>query len=148
MAWRVERSKDTDRDLGLIFDFLVEAARGFGEPPEAALDRAEARILAIEKSMVKLGSAPYQGRLLPDLGEGIRAVTKDRAIFYFTVDDDEKRLRVLAVFFGGQDQGADAAAPDGGWSGVERVACSRGSKPVPTFEQHALAPHTRIGMTT
>ena len=106
MAYRVERSADTDRDLGLIFDFLVEAARSFGEPLEEALDRAEARILVIEEGMLRLGSAPHQGRLLPDLGEGIRAVTKDRAIFYFSVDDDEDRLRVLAVFFGGQDHQA------------------------------------------
>ena len=30
---------------------------------------------------------------------GLRTVTKDRAIFYFLVDEE---VRVLAVFFGGQ----------------------------------------------
>ncbi|MEQ1616787.1 MAG: hypothetical protein ABL883_00400 [Terricaulis sp.] len=34
---------------------------------------------------------------------GLRSDTKDRAISYFTVDDDARLVRVLAVFFGGQD---------------------------------------------
>jgi hypothetical protein len=34
---------------------------------------------------------------------GLREVTKDRATFYFVVDDPSRTLRVLAVFFGGRD---------------------------------------------
>ena len=34
---------------------------------------------------------------------GLRSVTKDRAIFYFTIDEGKHVVRVLAVFFGGQD---------------------------------------------
>jgi toxin ParE1/3/4 len=30
-------------------------------------------------------------------------VTKQRAVFYFDVDDDQRLVRILAVFFGGQD---------------------------------------------
>ncbi len=31
---------------------------------------------------------------------GLRRVTKDRAVFYFTVDEERRVVRVLAVFFG------------------------------------------------
>jgi plasmid stabilization system protein ParE len=41
--------------------------------------------------------------VLPKLAPGLRSVTKDRAVFYFTFDDDARIVCVLAVFFGGQD---------------------------------------------
>jgi plasmid stabilization system protein ParE len=41
--------------------------------------------------------------LREDLRPGLRQVTKHRAVFYFTVDEAAERVRVLAVFFGGQD---------------------------------------------
>lgn len=53
--------------------------------------------------MRALGRTPHQGTLRPELAPGLRSVTKDRAIFYFDVDDDRRVVRVLAVFFGGQD---------------------------------------------
>ena len=103
MAFRVERTEDSDRDLDALFDFLFEAARAFGEPPQEAFDRAAARIEAIEDAMQALGKVPHQGSLRPDLLPGLRNVTKDRAILYFTVDERNEVVRVLAVFFGGQD---------------------------------------------
>ena len=56
--------------------------------------------------MERLGEGPHQGTLRPHLGDGIRNVTKNRAIFYSDVDDPKKVVRVLAVFFGGQDHDA------------------------------------------
>ena len=53
--------------------------------------------------MLSLGEAPHQGTLRADLLPGLRSVTKDRAIFYFDIDDDRRTVRILAVFFGGQD---------------------------------------------
>ena len=50
-----------------------------------------------------LGTTPKQGTLRPEIRSGLRNVTKDRAVVYFDVNDDEKVVRVLAVFFGGQD---------------------------------------------
>ena len=103
MAYRVERTKASDRDLELLFDFLFQAAREFGESLEGAFDRAAARVAATEDAMESLGKAPHQGTLRPELLVGLRSVTKDRAIFYFIVDDESEVLRILAVFFGGQD---------------------------------------------
>ena len=53
--------------------------------------------------MQALGQAPLQGTLWPDLLPDLRWVIKNRAIFYFRVDERAAVLRVLAIFFGGQD---------------------------------------------
>lgn len=103
MAYRVIRSEESDRDLEAIFDFLFEAALGFGEDDATAFQRASSRILEIEDAMIALGDTPHQGTLRADISDDLRSVTKGRAIFYFDVDDSSRLIRVLAVFFGGQD---------------------------------------------
>jgi len=103
MPYRVERSLDTDDDLAAIFDFLLNSYVGFGDERGEALERAAARIEGIEREMLSLGDVPHQGMLRPDLLPGLRSVTKQRAIIYFDVDDDLRLVRVLAIFFGGQD---------------------------------------------
>jgi len=103
MGYRVERSEASDRDLEVIFDFLFEAALGFGEDEATAFQRASTRILEIEDAMNALGDVPHQGTLHLDFSDGLRSVTKGRAIFYFDVDDTKQRVRILAIFFGGQD---------------------------------------------
>lgn len=47
MAFRLEFSAEAERDLGLIFDHLIEIYIGFGERAEIAIDHAEARVLEI-----------------------------------------------------------------------------------------------------
>jgi plasmid stabilization system protein ParE len=103
MRYRVERSLDTDDDLAAIFDFLFDSYTAFGDTRDEALERAAARIEGVEAELLALGDAPHQGTLRPDLLPGLRSVTKQRAIFYFDVDDDQRLVRVLAIFFGGQD---------------------------------------------
>ena len=106
MVYKVVRAEEIDTDLELIFDFLVESAEQFGEDPETAFLRAETRVTEIERSLEELIKVPHQGTRRPHLGEGVRNVTKDRAIIYFDVDDEAEILRVLAVFFGGQEHNA------------------------------------------
>ncbi|WP_424934319.1 type II toxin-antitoxin system RelE/ParE family toxin [Amaricoccus macauensis] len=106
MAYEVIRSADVDRDLELIFEFLVETAESFGDSTDTAFLRAGERLAQIEDTMETLGDIPHQGTRRPHLGGGVRNVTKGRAIYYFDVDDDRQILRVLAVFFGGQDHDA------------------------------------------
>lgn len=103
MVWRVERAEAVTRDLELIFDFLFESAIALGEDTQTAFDRAAARIVAIEAAAISLARAPHQGTLREDVAPGLRQVTKDRAIFYFDLDAEARCLRLLAVFFGGQD---------------------------------------------
>ena len=103
MAYSVERAVETDRDLEAIFDFLVRSYIDFGDSHTEALSRAAKRLEAIEKAAEKLGTTPHQGTLREDLAPGIRCVTKRSAVFYFDVDDERRLVRVLAIFFGGQD---------------------------------------------
>lgn len=106
MVYRVVRAEDVTADLDLIFDYLVETAEHFGDDLETAFRRAEKRIVGIQESLESLVNVPHQGTLRPHLGNGIRNVTKNKAIIYFEVDDDEQIVRVLAVFFNGQDHDA------------------------------------------
>jgi toxin ParE1/3/4 len=103
LAFKVEPSDDVAHDLEVIFDFLYRAALELGDDPGRAFQRAATRVEAIEDAMEALGQAPFQGTLRPDLLDGLRNVTKDRAIFYFDLDQDAEVICVLAVLFGGQD---------------------------------------------
>ncbi len=103
MTYSVVRSTACDRDLSLIFDHLFETCQNLGDAPEEAFERASARIRSIEDDMEALGRASFQGTLRPDLLPDLRWVTKNRAIFYFQVDERAAALRILAVFFSGQD---------------------------------------------
>ncbi len=103
MAFRVVFAEDAERDLDLIFTFLVESGLAFGEAPGEAIDGALKRTDAIRADADKIGGAPYRGTLDDVLMEGLRHVTINRAIFYFLVDEDHQEVLILAVFFGGQD---------------------------------------------
>ncbi len=103
MAYRVQRSEDTDRDLQAIYRFLVESFVSFGEARADAHEQAPRRLEQIERAMEGLGAAPHQGTLRPEVAAGLRSVTKDRAVFYFDVDDEARLISVVAIFFGGQD---------------------------------------------
>lgn len=102
-TYRVERGAAAERDLDAVFDFLLESYLHFGDDLERAFERAGERLQRIKADLREIGRAPHQGTRLDKLIPGLRRVTKDRAVFYFTVDDDARLVRVLAVFFGGQD---------------------------------------------
>jgi len=103
VTFTVERAGNTERDLAAIFDFLIQTYEAFGEDPVTAYERATGRIRGIEDAMESLGKTPYQGTLRPELLPELRSVTKDRTVFYFDIDDERSVVRILAVFFGGQD---------------------------------------------
>lgn len=103
MAYRVTFSADAERDFDLIFAFLLESYIGFGEAPETAIDRAEERMQSIHADIETLSQTPHIGSLHDEILPGLRHVTLGRAIVWFDILEDEKDIRVLAVFFGGQD---------------------------------------------
>lgn len=103
MKYALERANDVRNDLTAIFEFLVESYQAFGEDYDSAVERAALRIQGIEDAMEALCDVPHQGTVRADFLPALRTVTKDQAIFYFDVDDKRRVLRVLAVFFGGQD---------------------------------------------
>lgn len=103
MGFDLFRSPAADRDLDLIFDHLVESYISLGDDLQDALARAAARLKAIDRDMLALVHAPHQGNLRHQISPGLRQVTKNSAIFYFKVDEEKHEMRILAVFFGGQD---------------------------------------------
>ena len=103
MAWRVELAAEADLDLDLIFDHLLESYQSFGESLEEAFARAEARVREVRRAADRLGTAPHRGERHDALLPGLRHVTMDRAVYWFEVDEATERVRVLAVFWGGQD---------------------------------------------
>jgi toxin ParE1/3/4 len=101
--YRIVRSRQADRDIRSILRFLIQNHMRSGASFAEAKDRGAAKILAIRDAMKTLTSLPHRATRRDALLPGLRNVTKDRAIFYFTVDDEARFVRVLAVFFGGQD---------------------------------------------
>ncbi|WP_299693793.1 type II toxin-antitoxin system RelE/ParE family toxin [uncultured Tateyamaria sp.] len=101
--YKVLRSAACDADIEIIFDHLFGAYRDLGEPIADALTRAAARVRGIEDALARLGDVPFQGTLVPHIMDGLRHVTKDSAVFYFVTDEARAEVRVLGVFFGGQD---------------------------------------------
>lgn len=101
--WTVEFAAAAEDDFGLIFEHLAQVYRDLGDDPDVAFDRAEQRLNGILATARTLANVPFQGTLTPDIGEGLRFVRKDKAVFWFVADETRQIVQVLAVFFGGQD---------------------------------------------
>ena len=103
MAFRLEFSADAERDFELIFDHLLRSYVDFGERLESAIDHAGKRVLEIRAAAEGILTAPHRGERHDDILPGLRHLSIGRAIYWFVVDDETQTVRVLAVFFGGQD---------------------------------------------
>ena len=103
MRFAIEFSADAEHDFELIFDHLFESYVAFGESTEEALDHAERRLMDIRKSTDRLASSPLRGAARDDILPGIRFLAIARTIYWFDVDQTARKVRILAVFFGGQD---------------------------------------------
>ena len=103
MAYRLEFSVEDERDFRLMFDHLFDGYRGFGEALEDALNHAEVRILEIRAATDRIAAAPHRGERHDNILPGLRHLTINRAVCWFDVDDDRRTVRILAIFFGGQD---------------------------------------------
>lgn len=102
-SFAVRFSEEAERDLEAVFDHVEASLLSFGESPEDAFSTAIARVSAMKLNGQCLGLAPFQGTIRNDLLPGLRQVTKDKAIFYFTIDEANQCVNILAIFFGGQD---------------------------------------------
>ena len=102
-AFRLEFAAEAERDFALIFDHLLNSYLGFGESLESALDHAESRIIEIRAAAERIPSAPHRGERHDEILRGLRHLAIGRAIYWFDVEESRETVRVLAVFFGGQD---------------------------------------------
>jgi toxin ParE1/3/4 len=103
VAYNVVTTPEAERDFELIFDFLAESHVGFGDTVGSAVKRALQRIGAMKRDASSVARTPHRGTLDPNLGQGRRHVMINRAVFYFEVIEAQEEVRLLAVFFGGQD---------------------------------------------
>ncbi len=101
---RIEFAAEAERDFALIFEHLVDSYMAFGESRAEALDRAETRLAGILNDATRIVTAPRRGSRHEELMPGLRQLTLGSATFWFTIDDPKDTVRVLAVFFGAQDQ--------------------------------------------
>ena len=106
MAYRIIRTQRSDDDLVEIFEFLVQSHVMLGSGYDTAVEMASNRLNDIRGQIRQLADAPFQGTLWSDAHEGLRWVTKDRTIYYFEADKQRSEVRILAIFFGGQDHEA------------------------------------------
>jgi toxin ParE1/3/4 len=102
-AYKVEFANETNRDFELIFDHLEASYRNCGESARDAIAHAAIRVEAIRIAAAKLGTMPHRGTLHPEIMPDLRHITIDKAIYWFVVDEETELVRVLAIFFGGQD---------------------------------------------
>jgi plasmid stabilization system protein ParE len=103
MPYRIEFAEASERDLELIFDHLFESYLSFGESTDQTLDHAGQRIMGIRASAERLALTPERGASRDDILPGLRFMVMDRAIYWYDVDDRAQAVRVLGMFFGGQD---------------------------------------------
>ncbi|MGP1394056.1 MAG: type II toxin-antitoxin system RelE/ParE family toxin [Inquilinaceae bacterium] len=103
MVWTTEFSDAAERDFELIFDHLFETLVGFGEAPDAAFMKAADRIDAIRSAAEAISKAPHKGTRRDAIATGLRNVTMGRAIVWFDLNEAERKVRILAIFYGGQD---------------------------------------------
>ena len=101
--WTVVFAAAALDDLTLIERHLTEAYQSFGETAQEAARHAAARIADILSTAERLVTAPHRGEAHDDLLPGLRHLALDRSIYWFVVDDLARQVRILALFFGGQD---------------------------------------------
>ena len=103
MTFRLEFSAEAEHDFGLILNHLLRSYVDFGDSPESALDRAGTRVLEIRAGAERILTAPHRGERYDNILPGVRHLSIGRAIYWFDIDEPRETVRVLAVFFGGQD---------------------------------------------
>ena len=103
MAFRLEFAAAAERDFELIFDHLLRSYLDFGESLDSALNHAGTRTLEVRAAADRILTVPHRGERHDDILPGLRHLAIGRAIYWFDIDDLRESVRVLAVFFGGQD---------------------------------------------
>ncbi|MDP2520855.1 type II toxin-antitoxin system RelE/ParE family toxin [Shimia thalassica] len=103
MSWEIEFSTAAEHDLDLIFFHLADSFVALGADRSGAAEQALARVLHIRDTAGRIASAPHRVEAHGDLLPGLRHLTLGKAVYWFLVDEEMRRVRVLAIFYGGQD---------------------------------------------
>jgi len=103
MGWQIEFSAASILDFELIFDHLYESYTALGESVSEAATRAATRVEQIETEAQRLVVAPYRGETHDEILPNLPHLTLGRAIYWFVPDEATQTVRILAIFYGGQN---------------------------------------------
>ena len=103
MTFRLEFSTAAEREFERIFDYLLDSCVGFGERPDEAIEHAAAQILEIRAAANRILTAPHRGERRDDILPGLRHLSLGQTIYWFEVDEGREIVRILGMFFAGQD---------------------------------------------
>jgi plasmid stabilization system protein ParE len=103
MPYAVEFSAGSERDFERIYDHLFESYVELGDGAQSASIRAEKRLRGIRKAADRLSTFPDRGIPRDDILAGARSIAFGRAVYWYDIDRRSKTVRILVVFFGGQD---------------------------------------------
>ncbi|MBB97279.1 MAG: plasmid stabilization protein [Rhodobacteraceae bacterium] len=103
MTWTLEFAAEAEGDFARIFDHLADSYMGFGERPDSALRHAAERVRQVRQDADRILVAPHRGQMRNDVLAGCRSLSFGQAAFWFTLDEDRRTVRILAVFYGAED---------------------------------------------
>ena len=104
LKWRTEIRPSAQKDLQSIYRYLAATHQeAFGHDHRSAQDLARRRIVAIRDNIPRIAIAPHRGARVSHGERTYRHLTIDRAVYWFTLDEDRRVVSVEGVFFGGQD---------------------------------------------
>jgi toxin ParE1/3/4 len=103
MGFELRVARGAASDFRLIYRHLNESYRSFGETSADARLRATQRVLEIRMRAHALTIHPFRGQRDDDVSPGLRHVTMNRAIYYFTIDEPRALVTLVGVFLDGQE---------------------------------------------
>jgi len=101
--YAVLRGTNVGRDLSRIRKHFIRSYQEFGDTKAIATERANARIRAAFDYMLTFAIHPHRGTVHPELRDSVRHVTAQQFVCYFETDDHRTEVRLLSVFFAGED---------------------------------------------
>ena len=100
-------ASSVQNDFERIAEHLFRNYVFFGETPASAVNHVEQRISELRDFTNSLQDTPHQGTCRNDLRKGLRMLPDQRnAAFAFEVDDQNQTVKILRIFFGGEDYDA------------------------------------------
>ncbi len=102
MGWQIEVSTAALRDFELIFDHLFESYTALGDTV-SDVARAAARVEQIEAEAQRMSTAPLRRETHDGILPNLRHLTLGRVIYWFVPDETTRTVRILAIFYGGQN---------------------------------------------
>ncbi|PZX36927.1 plasmid stabilization system protein ParE [Roseinatronobacter thiooxidans] len=101
--WKIEVSEAAERDLGLLFLHLANSYVEFASNRREAAAQARKHVQKVFAARERIASASMRGERHDAWMPGLRHLILDKGVYCYLVDEGAHGIRILAIFFGGQD---------------------------------------------